>query len=134
MRHGCSHRLQPCSAPRHDNPALADACCRCAPVLKSDTARSRRIGIGLLVAGTVCFSIIDASGKWLVQHLPVAEVVWLRFATHVLWTALLLAPSRGWDIVRTRAPRLQALRTLMMVAMTALNFWALQYLQLAESL
>ena len=133
---GCSRGLQRCSAARRDNPALAtDVRHRLAfdPVLKTDSARSRRIGIGLIVAGTVCFSIIDASGKWLVQQLPVAEVVWLRFATHVLWMALLLAPSRGWDMVRTRSPKLQALRALMMVAMTALNFWALQYLQLAET-
>jgi hypothetical protein len=105
---GCSRGLQRCSAARRDNPALAtDVRHRLAfdPVLKTDSARSRRIGIGLIVAGTVCFSIIDASGKWLVQQLPVAEVVWLRFATHVLWMALLLAPSRGWDMVRTRARR-----------------------------
>lgn len=128
----CSLRLQRCSLGGRDNPLPADAC-RPVPVLKTDSARSRRIGIGLVVAGTICFSIIDASGKWLVQRLPVAEVVWLRFATHVLWMALLLAPSRGWGIVRTKAPKLQALRALMMVAMTALNFWALQYLQLAET-
>lgn len=136
LRDGCSRGLQRCSQARRDNPGLdADARHRlvCYPVLKTDSARSRRVGIGLIVVGTVCFSIIDASGKWLVQRLPVAEVVWLRFATHVLWMALLLAPSRGWDIVRTRAPRLQALRALMLVAMTALNFWALQYLQLAET-
>lgn len=103
------------------------------PVLKTDSARSRRIGIGLTVLGTVCFSVIDSSGKWLVQHLPVAEVVWLRFATHVLWMVLLLAPRQGLAIVRMHSPKLQLLRALMMAAMTALNFWALQYLQLAET-
>jgi drug/metabolite transporter (DMT)-like permease len=96
-------------------------------------ARQRRVGIALVSLATLCFAVIDTCAKWLVQTLPVAEVVWLRFATHVLWMALLLAPSRGWDIVRTKAPRLQALRALMMVSMTALNFWALQYLQLAET-
>lgn len=103
------------------------------PVLTTDSARSRRIGIGLTVLGTICFSIIDSSGKWLVRGLPVAEVVWLRFVTHVLWMVLLLAPRQGLAIVRMHSPKLQALRALMMVAMTALNFWALQYLQLAET-
>ena len=114
-------RFDACTCPARD------------PVLKTDSARSRRIGIGLTVLGTVCFSIIDSSGKWLVQHLPVAEVVWLRFATHVLWMVLLLAPRQGLAIVRMKSPKLQALRAVMMAAMTALNFWALQYLQLAET-
>lgn len=113
---------------RHDR-----ACAAHAPVLKTDSARSRRIGIGLTVLGTICFSVIDSSGKWLVQHLPVAEVVWLRFATHVGWMVALLAPRRGLAIVRMHSPKLQALRALMMVLMTALNFWALQHLQLAET-
>ena len=111
----------------------ARACPAHAPVLKTDSARSRRIGIGLTVLGTICFSVIDSSGKWLVQHLPVAEVVWLRFATHVGWMVLLLAPRQGLAIVRMHSPKLQALRAVLMVLMTALNFWALQYLQLAET-
>lgn len=102
-------------------------------MLKTDSARSRRIGIGLTVAGTICFSIIDGSAKWLLHQLPVVEVVWLRFFTHVLWMVLLLAPRHGVAMVRMHSPRLHALRALMMVLMTALNFWALQYLQLAET-
>jgi drug/metabolite transporter (DMT)-like permease len=99
----------------------------------ADHARPRRLAIGLMVLGTMCFSVIDASGKWLVRELPVTQVVWLRFVTHALWMALLLAPSRGAGLVRMRSPRLQALRALLMVSMTALNFAALQYLQLAET-
>lgn len=99
----------------------------------SDAAQQRRLGITLVVLATLCFSVIDASAKWLVQHLPVAQVVWLRFATHVFWMVLLLAPRQGASILRMHSPRLQALRGLMLVTMTALNFWALQYLQLAET-
>ena len=102
-------------------------------MLKSDSARSRRVGIGLVVLATLCFSILDAAAKWLVQTVPVVQVVWLRFATHVLWMVLLLAPSQGRAIVRMHNPRLQGLRALMLASMTGLNFWALQYLQLAET-
>jgi drug/metabolite transporter (DMT)-like permease len=102
-------------------------------VLNADSARGRRIGIGLVVLGTICFSILDAAAKWLVQSLPVTEVVWLRFTTHVVWMVVLLAPRRGMAIVRVKSVRLQTLRAVMMVSMTALNFWALQVLQLAET-
>lgn len=102
-------------------------------MLKSDSARSRRVGIALVTLATFCFAILDASAKWLVQSLPVVEVVWLRFATHVLLMALILAPSQGRAIWRMHSGRLHALRAAMLASMTGLNFWALQYLQLAET-
>jgi drug/metabolite transporter (DMT)-like permease len=100
-------------------------------VLKTDSARGRRAGIALVTLTTLCFSILDASAKWLVQGLPVVEVVWLRFATHVLLMVLVLSPVYGASLWRMRSPRLHLLRGLMLGAMTGLNFWALQYLQLA---
>jgi drug/metabolite transporter (DMT)-like permease len=102
-------------------------------MLQLDNSRSRRIGIGLVTAATLCFAALDACAKWLVQSLPVFEVVWLRFVTHAALMALLLAPVYRWELVRVHSARLQLLRALMLGSMTALNFWALQYLQLAET-
>ena len=102
-------------------------------MLKDDSARSRRIGILLVTLATFCFAILDACAKWLVQTLPVVEVVWLRFVTHVLLMVLLLAPAHGLALVRMHSPRLHLLRAAMLASMTGLNFWALQYLQLAET-
>jgi drug/metabolite transporter (DMT)-like permease len=102
-------------------------------MLQLDSPRSRRIGIGLVTGATMCFAVLDACAKWLVQSLPVLEVVWLRFLTHAALMSLLLAPVYRWELVRVRSARLQLLRALMLGSMTALNFWALQYLQLAET-
>jgi drug/metabolite transporter (DMT)-like permease len=101
-------------------------------MLHDDTARNRRIGIGLLTVATMLFATLDASAKWLVQTLPVFQVVWMRFVAHVLISAALLAPVYGRELVHARDWRLQGLRAAMLCAMTALNFWALQYLKLAE--
>src|SRR5687767_15959854 len=62
--------------------------------------------------------------------MPVIMVVWLRFATHVLVAGVVLFPLRGFGLVRTTHLRWHILRALMFVAMTGINFWALQYLQL----
>jgi drug/metabolite transporter (DMT)-like permease len=102
-------------------------------MLLDNNARNRRIGIGLVALTTLCFASLDAIAKWLVQELPVTQVVWLRFATHIVITPLLLAPLYGWELLRVRNWRLQALRGAMLGAMTLLNFAALQYLQLAET-
>jgi drug/metabolite transporter (DMT)-like permease len=102
-------------------------------MLKADSARNRLIGIGTISITFLCFAVLDSSAKWLVMTLPVAQVVWLRFVAHVLLSAALLAPRNGMRLVRTQRPGLQLLRSLMLPTMTALNFWALQYLQLAET-
>jgi drug/metabolite transporter (DMT)-like permease len=102
-------------------------------VLKTDSVRSRRVGIALVSLATLCFALLDATAKWLVQELPVVQVVWLRFATHVVLMTLLLAPRHGLQLVRMHNVRQHLLRSAMLASMTALNFWALQYLQLAET-
>lgn len=102
-------------------------------MLSANDAHSRRIGIALVTGATLCFAALDASAKWLVRELPVAEVVWLRFATHVALMAGWLLPRHGADLLKLGRPGLHLLRGCMLAAMTALNFWALQYLQLAET-
>lgn len=100
-------------------------------MLVADSARNRLVGIGFISLTFVCFTLLDGGAKWLVRALPVLEVVWLRFVTHLLFTGALLAPRHGWGLIRTRRPRLQAIRALMLLSMTAMNFTVLQYLQLA---
>lgn len=102
-------------------------------MLKTDSARARSVGIALVTLATFCFAILDACAKWLVQTLPVVEVVWLRFVTHVVLMALLLSPTQGLSIWRVNDWRAHLLRAAMLASMTGLNFWALQYLQLAET-
>jgi drug/metabolite transporter (DMT)-like permease len=97
------------------------------------SARHRRLGIGLITLTTLAFALLDTSAKWLVMSLPVLQVVWLRFLAHSLFSVAVFAPRMGFELVRWRAPRLQALRGVMLATMTGLNFWALQYLQLAET-
>jgi drug/metabolite transporter (DMT)-like permease len=101
-------------------------------LLAAADARNRRTGIALVTGATLCFAVIDTCAKWLVLTLPVAQVVWLRFATHVLLMGLLLAPVAGAKLVRVASWPLQAARALMLASMTVLNFAALQWLQLAE--
>ena len=103
-------------------------------MLQDDSARNRLIGIGIISITFFCFPLLDGGAKWLVRTLPVVEVVWLRFLMQVLLGGALLAPRHGMALLHTRRPRLQLLRAALMTVMTALNFWALQYLQLAETL
>jgi len=99
-------------------------------VLHADSASNRLIGIGLVSITYLTFTLLDGSAKWLVGTMPVIMVVWLRFAMHALIGGAVLFPLRGLKLVKTRYWRWHLLRALMFVAMTGMNFWALQYLQL----
>jgi len=99
-------------------------------VLHADSARNRLTGIGLISLTYMLFTLLDGSAKWLVQSVPVLVVVWLRFLTQTLLASALLFPMRGLALVRTRHLRWHVVRGLMFCAMTGINFWALQYLQL----
>ena len=99
-------------------------------MLHADSARNRLVGIGLISLTYVCFTLLDGSAKWSIRFLPVLEVVWVRFVAHALLSAGLLLPIHGARALRTRRLGLQVVRGLMMISMTALNFSALQFLQL----
>jgi drug/metabolite transporter (DMT)-like permease len=99
-------------------------------LLHTDSAQNRLVGIGLVSLAYLLFTLLDGSAKWLVGSMPVIMVVWLRFVMHALIAGAVLFPLRGMALVKTRYLRWHAVRALMFVAMTGINFWALQYLQL----
>ena len=102
-------------------------------LLYSDTPAKHRIGILIVALATLCFASLDTSAKWLVTHIPILEIVWLRLAIHALLAATWLIPQHGLKIFIVQDFRLQLIRSAMLAAMTALNFFALQYLQLAQT-
>ncbi|MGQ0457557.1 MAG: DMT family transporter [Hyphomicrobium sp.] len=91
--------------------------------------------IALMCAAVTLFSCLDASAKYLIAHsnLPTAEVVWMRFVGQVLLMAAILGPWTIPSLLKTQRLGLQALRSLLMVATTACNFVAVQYLRLDQT-
>lgn len=100
-------------------------------MLQADSARNRLAGIGLASLTYLVFTLLDGSAKWLVAAVPVMVVVWLRFLIHAVLASALLFPLKGRALVATRHWKWHFLRGAMFCAMTGINFWALQYLQLA---
>jgi drug/metabolite transporter (DMT)-like permease len=100
-------------------------------MLQADSAANRATGIALVSLCYLLFTLLDGSAKWLVASVPVIVVVWLRFLIHAIFASALLLPLRGRALIRTSHLRWHAARAVMFVLMTGLNFWALQYLQLA---
>lgn len=106
--------------------------------LPAGSTTDRLKAIGLMMLAVSMFSALDTSAKYLVtrEHMPVAQVVWARFIGQFMGL-LLLVPASGLLSVRqlftSRVPGLQLVRSLLMVATTALNFLALQTLRLDQT-
>lgn len=98
--------------------------------------RDRLKAIVLMVVAIALFSCLDASAKYLVTRrgIPVVEVAWLRFAGQASYMLAIYLAFRLPRLIATRQPWLQALRSLLMLATTAFNFLALEYLRLDQTI
>lgn len=87
----------------------------------------------LMIIAVASFCFLDAVGKYLSATLPVIQVVWMRFVTHVLLSIFIFRLWKNFDRLKTSRPWLQGARGMFMLGTTIFNFWALQHLQLAET-
>jgi drug/metabolite transporter (DMT)-like permease len=92
------------------------------------------LGIGLMMAALACFACLDACAKWLTPQIGAVPTIWVRYVGSVLLVALLINPWRTPGFHRTSSPWLQGVRSLLLLGSTALNFFALQYLQLTQTM
>ncbi len=95
--------------------------------------RERLVGILLMCSAVFCFSGLDTTAKYLGQSLPTEQIVWARYFASVLLVGALVNPITRPGVLRTSRPWLQALRSVLLLASTTLNFIAIRYLQLAET-
>jgi len=89
------------------------------------------LGIALVVLMSVCFAGMDTTVKHLGQFLPVLLMLWVRYACQAAAMLLWLARS-GTAGLRTAHPRFQGVRGLLLLATSAMSFFGVQQLPVAE--
>ena len=90
-------------------------------------------GIALMVGAGGAFALLDAVAKSLAATYPTPMIAWLRYLFHVLVMLAVLAPGRGFTLVRTRRPALQLLRGVCLGASSICFFNAIARMPLAEA-
>lgn len=100
--------------------------------MQTPTEASTRTGILLMLGSLVLFTAMDALAKGLVQTYPTAQVVWARFAGQLFLVILILNIRLG-PALRTRHPKLHALRSLTQMGATGFFFASLSHIGLAEA-
>lgn len=97
--------------------------------------RTRLIAIGLMSGALACFSCLDATAKWLGQQgVDPLQTVWARYTVSVVLVSLFVNRLTTPGVLRTNRLTLQVLRSVLLLTSTVLNFFALLYLQLAETI
>lgn len=94
--------------------------------------RSRLAGIALICVALALFACVDTSAKWLSAHIPILMAVWARYAGAFVLTLVFVNPLSHPDVLRTRRPLLQLVRSALLMFATVLNFIALQELRLDQ--
>jgi drug/metabolite transporter (DMT)-like permease len=100
----------------------------------SQQRRQRLIGIGLMCCAVALFACLDTTAKYLNTEMNSLQVAWARYTSAFLLTLIVSNPFTHPGLLRTKRPLQQTVRSLLLVASTALNFLALRWLQLDEAL
>lgn len=80
------------------------------------------------------FACLDTTAKYLNTQMDSLEIAWARYTSAFVLTLMVSNPLTHRDLLRTRSPKLQLIRSVLLVLSTALNFVALRWLQLDEAL
>ena len=119
------------SAPHSTAPAAATG----AAASLSSSAQRPLIGVLLILLMGMCFATLDTTAKFLGLSLPVLVVLWVRYSFQGLamavWLGALLLSGRG-NLFRTRHPRFQLLRGALLLVTSALLFFGIQFMPVAE--
>jgi len=72
-------------------------------------------GILLMCLGVSMFPFMNAAVKLLTAQYPVMQIVWARFAGHLIVMLVVFLPRYGWRLLATRRPAIQLGRSLLML-------------------
>lgn len=96
--------------------------------------RQRLIGIALMCAAVGLFACLDTTAKYLSTEMDSLQIAWARYTSAFVLTLVVSNPLTKPGLLRSGQFKLQMVRSLLLVASTALNFLALRWMQLDEVL
>ena len=89
-------------------------------------------GIVLVVAACACFGALDTTTKFVSSFVPLVMALWCRYFFQAMATTVLVLPSRGMGVWRTRHPKFQVLRGVLLLSSSLFAFASLKYMPVGE--
>ncbi len=99
---------------------------------RSADTRGRLIGIGLVLASNLIFGLSNVLVKWSTTQYPVGEAIFIRSVTALALIAPFVRFSHLLNAARGN-PGIHLLRMVLTAAELACYYWAITYLQLADT-
>ena len=96
-------------------------------------AQDTRLAILFILTTSVMFALLDVGVKYVGQIYPVLQIAWARYVFQMVVVPMVIGRTRPRDIIRTRRPGLQVLRSMFMVGATLSFFTAVRYMSVAEA-
>ncbi len=90
------------------------------------------LGVTLVLCAGVCFSLLDNSVKLLGATLSVLLMIWARYGIQTIVMLIWLALRRGSIGFKTAHPKFQLLRGGLLLGTSALSFYGVQLMPVAE--
>ena len=89
-------------------------------------------GVALAVAACGCFAVLDTTTKFVSISVPLLMALWFRYAFQAISTTVVVLPLRGVSVLRTRHPKFQCLRGILLLASSLFAFASLKYMPVGE--
>ncbi len=99
-------------------------------------AQQPLLGIGIMLIAMAVLPFLDITAKYLGElGVPVIQIVWARLFFGTLLTLPIVVGQFGWKTTLTPdSPKIQVLRSLLLLVSTGLYFSSLKYLPVADAL
>lgn len=91
------------------------------------------LAIILIISSGSVLAGMDALAKELTKNLSVLQVTWARYFFHALFVFIIFRLQGHRDFLIPKAPKLQLLRGIAMVAITSSLYYSIQFISLAEA-
>jgi drug/metabolite transporter (DMT)-like permease len=103
-----------------------------APRGTSAGAQGTLAGIALVLGACACFAALDTTTKYVSASVPLMMALWFRYAFQAIATTAAVLPVRGTSALRTRHPKFQCLRGVLLLVSSLLAFASLKYMPVGE--
>lgn len=103
------------------------------PPAPVDLSRHRLRAIAYVCVAVVGFTTIDVCAKWLNPQIGTVQTTFLRYVSGFIWILPFINPWKVPGLLRSERPLLQLVRGLLLLNSTWMNFIAIQYLQLSQT-
>jgi drug/metabolite transporter (DMT)-like permease len=95
--------------------------------------RTYLIGSTLFALGSIVWASVNPLVKVLSRTVPIEQILWVRFAGHLLFAMACFLPREGLAAWRSYRPTIQFLRSMFLLALASANFLAVSRLPVAHA-